>query len=283
MQKRARRKSASGIERSTTRGSGGRRARRSALRAKQTELSFSTWGGARKGAGRKPKGERAMLPHRPRPEHKQRFPVLVTTRLCPGLPSLRKPGEAARIRVALAEAYEASAALALEQGRRNTDFQVVHHSIQSNHLHLIVEASDRRALSGGVRGLLIRIARALNRLWGRHGSVFGDRFHERELINPRQVRNALVYVLQNLRKHGIALAGPDPYSSGPEFEGWITGRPSPRLPDPRTSRMGGDPAPGFRELRRAMRVSVPGAKTWLLGVGWTRYGPIDPRESPRRG
>ena len=260
------------------------RSRRAAGRPMQIELPFRNWGGARKGAGRKPKGERAMHPHRTRPTHKQRFPVLVTTRLRAGLPSLRRPGEAARIRVALAEANEGWAALALEQGRRKTDFQVVHHSIQTNHLHLIVEASDRRALSRGVQGLLVRIARALNRLWRRRGSVFGDRFHERELLNPRQVRNALVYVLQNQRKHGIALAGPDPYSSAPEFDGWSTGRPTLRAvsSEGRPARMGGDSSSALQPMRRAMRVSVPGAKTWLLGAGWMRHGPIDPREGPLR-
>ncbi len=196
---------------------------RSARRAKQAELKFSSWGGARKGAGRKPKGERAMLPHRSRPDHKARFPVLVTTRLCAGLPSLRRPGEAARIRAALATALASAVAGAPGKSRAVQHFQVVHHSIRSNHLHLIVEAPDRRALTRGVQGLLVRIARALNRLWSRRGPVFADRFHERELRNPRQVRNALVYVLQNLRKHGIHLAGPDPYSSGPEFSGWSRG------------------------------------------------------------
>jgi len=126
--------------------------------------------------------------------------VLVTTRLAPGLPSLRKPSEAARIRVALANVNEIVGRAEQENDKGLALFQVVHHSIQSNHLHLIVEAANRRALSRGVQGLLVRIARALNRLWRRCGSVFADRFHERELCNPRQVRNALVYVLQNLRK-----------------------------------------------------------------------------------
>jgi len=163
-------------------------------------------------------------------------------------------------------------------------FQVVHHSIQSNHLHLIVEAADRRALSRGVQGLLVRIARALNRLWRRCGSVFADRFHERELLNPRQVRNALVYVLQNLRKHGIQLAGPDPYSSGPEFNGWSAerARTAEQGETRGGSRIGGDPQQEFLRLWRAMRASVAEAKTWMLQVGWMRHGPIDPRESPLR-
>jgi hypothetical protein len=248
---------ASRLASNTAKSSGGRK-RGPRTRAKQAELQFRSWGGARAGAGRKPKGERAMLPHDTRPPHLARFPLLITTRLQPGLPSIRRPAEAARIRAAIASANLLAASSGTEKTRGTGQasgtgtasgagtlsssgkvsgageairagappFQVVHHSIQSNHLHLIVEAQDRAALTTGLRGLLACIARALNRLWNRHGPVFGDRFHERVLLNPRQVRHALVYVLQNLRKHGIRVLGPDPYSSGPEFDGWtVTGTP----------------------------------------------------------
>jgi len=159
----------------------------------------------------------------------------------------------------------------------------VHHSIQSNHLHLIVEATDRAALTSGMRRLLIRMARSLNRLWGRSGSVFADRFHEHELRTPREVRNALVYVLHNLRKHGIWLDGPDPLSSGPEFDGWGpkgvrgggSGRPAQVAP-----RGGIEARSPFAHLRAA-RAETPNAKTWLLNVGWQRHGLIDPSERPR--
>jgi hypothetical protein len=163
-------------------------------------------------------------------------------------------------------------------------FQVVHHSIQSNHLHLIVEAPDRRALTAGVSGLLVRIARALNRLWGRSGSVFADRFHERELRTPLQVRNALVYVLQNLRKHGITLAGPDPLSSAPEFDGWSRTAATGNALKPRhiTRAGGGSMCSAPTSLRPAARIEPPLPKTWLLNVGWQRHGLIDPGEGPRR-
>jgi hypothetical protein len=49
--------------------------------------------------------------------------------------------------------------------------QVVHYSIQGNHLHLIVEADDAAALSRGLQGLLIRVARSLNRVAGRRGKL----------------------------------------------------------------------------------------------------------------
>jgi hypothetical protein len=158
----------------------------------------------------------------------------------------------------------------------------VHYSIQSNHLHLIVESHDRAALTSGMRSLLVRIARALNRLWNRSGRVFADRFHERDLQNPRQVRNALVYVLQNLRKHGICMDGPDPLSSGPEFDGWRPAKAGNRQNGPlRESRgRGASARPGLEALLRAGRVDMPRPTTWLLGVGWQRHGLIDFNECP---
>ena len=289
-------------------------------REKQCELEFRSWGGARRGAGRKPKGARALVPHDTRPIHRARFPMLITSRLRPGLPSMRQEREAASIRAALASANLAAGALAAEvaqarakvqpqvqtqvsaRGRavpRNgskrpppevVPFQVVHHSIQSNHLHLIVEAEDRKTLTAGMRSLLIRIARALNRLWNRAGSVFADRFHEHELHKPREVRNALVNVLHNLRAW---LDGPDPLSSGREFDGW---RPKgvdhgtwgvrPQsvhgpLHAPTPVHRGGTAAYSPVTLLRAARAETPSPKTWLLHVGWQRHGLIDPAERPR--
>jgi REP element-mobilizing transposase RayT len=219
---------------------------------------------------------------------------------------LRHEKEAECIRRALTGANRTAA----PEARGGAPFQVVHHSIQSNHLHLIVEAADRSALTSGMRGLLVRIARGLNRLWGRCGAVFADRFHERELCTLREVHNALVYVLQNLRKHGISLAGPDPLSSGPEFDGWNAASAGPaggldasagfrsRFGADRpwsvgiatetewmrdSSGSGGSAFPGSSNVFRAARAEVPPAKTWMLGVGWKKHGLIDPRESPRRG
>src|SRR6185503_8845625 len=94
-------------------------------------------------------------------------------------------------------------------------------------LHLIVEAEDERSLSRWMKGLAVRLARALNRIWRRVGNVFPDRYHARSLTNPRAVRTALVYVLGNARKHGTWInPEPDFYSSGPAFDGWKGARSS---------------------------------------------------------
>jgi hypothetical protein len=109
-----------------------------------------------------------------------------------------------------------------------------------------------------MQGLLVRIARALNRLLDRAGKVFADRYHARALRTPREVRAALVYVLQNARKHGVALAGIDPCSSGAAFDGWA------RVTEP--------VAPP--------RPIVCAARSWLLRIGWRRWGAIATDEAP---
>jgi hypothetical protein len=171
-------------------------------------------------------------------------PIHVTVRLRAGLPSLRET--AARDRVM--HAFVA--------GRERFGFRLAQYSLQTNHLHLIAEAEDERALSRGMQGLLVRIAHALNELWGHVGSVFADRFHARALRTPREVRTALVYVLQNARHHGFSMRGVDPCSSGPWFDGW--------------------------KERLAITVGRPmaRARSWLLCEGWRRRGLIATDENP---
>ena len=140
-------------------------------------------------------------------------------------------------------------------------FRILQFSVQNDHLHLLVEASDAKALSTGAQGLAIRTARRLNRHLGRAGKVWGDRHHTRALPSPREVRNALVYVLMNIKKHSRAYCdGIDPCSSAPWFDGFVADR------SPETSR---DPPP------------VRAPHTWLAAHGWRRRGLIDPRECPK--
>ncbi|MEL7305169.1 MAG: transposase, partial [Myxococcota bacterium] len=74
-------------------------------------------------------------------------------------------------------------------------------SVQGNHLHLVVEASNNEALSRGMQGLNIRLAKRVNRLFGRRGRLFSDRYHAHVLRTPREVQNAVRYLLNNGRKH----------------------------------------------------------------------------------
>jgi len=82
-----------------------------------------------------------------------------------------------------------------------------------------------RSVSSGVRGLMVRIARRVNRVLRRRGRFWADRWHGRDLEGPRQVRNALVYVLQNRRKHAGS-AALDPLSSASSFDGFANALPA---------------------------------------------------------
>jgi REP element-mobilizing transposase RayT len=148
--------------------------------------------------------------------------------------------------------------LAFSRGSDRFGFRLVEYSIQPSHLHLVVEAKDRRSLWRGMQGLLVRVARALNKLWGRKGRVFADRYRARSLQTAYGVRTALLHVLHNARHHGRDLVGVDPYSSGPWFDGWT------------------------ETVARAARPSpCVSARTWLLLIGWRRFGLIWPDELTR--
>src|SRR4051812_29070942 len=116
---------------------------------KQLAMDLPMRGGKRKGAGRKPKGERAGASHQPRPRFPARHPVHVTMRLLWSAGFLRGYSR----RRAIEDAIRAA--------NQRFGMRVVHYSIQGTHLHLIVEADDTGVFSRAVQGLAIRVARAL--------------------------------------------------------------------------------------------------------------------------
>ncbi|HEY3351686.1 MAG TPA: transposase [Polyangia bacterium] len=142
-------------------------------------------------------------------------------------------------------------------------FRIVHFSVQHDHVHLIVEATDRAALIRGLHGFAIRSAKALNRALGRRGRVWGDRYHARALRTPREVRLALVYVIQNWRKTTRGAQCLDPCASGYWFDGWKGPRPRWAVPPQ-------DESPPVRA-----------ARCWLLTEGWRRCGLVAYDERPR--
>jgi REP element-mobilizing transposase RayT len=155
---------------------------------------------------------------------------------------------------------------ALAKGKARFGLRVVHYSIQHNHIHCVVEAGDRRALSRGMRGLDIRIARAINRVLVRRGRVIGDRYHARTLRTPREVRNVLAYVLLNWRHHTRSTCDTwDLASSAVVFDGWSEG----------------DPLTGVaRQVLEEIATTRVPPEQWLLKTGWRRRGLIHPTETP---
>lgn len=219
-------------------------------RDEQLELKLQRgWGGRRSGAGRKPTPGRRSTAHRARPRHRAYEPVHVTLRSA--LRSLRSQYVFPTLRQAIAQA-----------ARLSPEFRVVHFSVQVDHVHLLVEATNTAALSAGMRGLVIRIARQVNKLLFRRGRVWTARWHGRALTSPRAVRHALVYVLANFRKHlPSSRHAVDPCSSAPYFDGFreYQGRAPIELLGTTTS-----------QASRADLPPVSRATTWLLAQSWRK-------------
>jgi REP element-mobilizing transposase RayT len=94
-------------------------------------------------------------------------------------------------------------------------YRLVHFSVQGNHLHLIVEAPDVVALGRAMKGLEVRMARALNKLMRRRGPVFTDRYHAHLLASPREAGRAVRYVLENRVVHAVRNGEPEPAGVDP--------------------------------------------------------------------
>jgi REP element-mobilizing transposase RayT len=154
---------------------------------------------------------------------------------------------------------------------KREDFRIVQMSIQRNHVHLMVEADHKEALSRGMQGFSISAAKRVNATITertgvrRSGRVVADRFHARPLTSPRAVRHALAYLLNNWRHHGEDRVGvartwkADPFSSGPVFAGWQELESSPFLWPLRPTYL---PLIVFRP------------RTWLLAKGWQAHYPL---------
>jgi hypothetical protein len=156
---------------------------------------------------------------------------------------------------------------------------VLHFSIQHNHVHLIVEARDTRTLSSGVRSVAIRVARYVNDLLSRRGPLWSDRWHGHALRTPREVRNAILYVLANFRKHAPTPRPPgiDPFSSGEWFDGWREWSPGDGRAPPWAESAGWRTARHDAEAT-ARVVSLP--QSWLARAGWRQRGLVGLADAP---
>ncbi len=141
----------------------------------------------------------------------------------------------------------------------------MHYSVQRDHIHLLVESAGKQALGRGMKAVGARLARAANRVFSRRGPILDGRYHVRALATPREVRNALAYVLLNARKYWKQRHGHAPplrldeASSARWFDGWA-----------------GDAPP----VGSAAPPETARPRTWLLSTGWRRHRRIDLAEVP---
>jgi REP element-mobilizing transposase RayT len=232
------------------------------------QLLFKPRGGKRRGAGRPPKSARAGAPHKERPFLHARYPVHVTLRVVAAVGKLRRRC-----------VYQAIREATLTTARRE-DFRIVQLSIQHDHIHLLVEADNKRALAVGMQGFQISAAKHLNAAISkgklgprRRGTVFPDRYHAEIITSPTQARHALSYVVNNWRKHREDQHGPastwklDWFSSAITFPGWAEY---------------GDEAFLWRGPPTYEPLMVFQPKTWLLREGWKKSGSISCSEVPSK-
>ena len=236
-------------------------------------------GGWRPNAGRKKKP--GAISHRARPADIARYPQHVTLRVLEAVPSLARERFIKILRAVVRASHKdengcspdgkrprksrrAAAALGPAGG-----FRVVEFNVLGNHLHLICEAGGKVALSRGIQGFAKRAAAHLNPALGRKGTLFAQRYHSRSLRTPREVRNALAYVLLN-RKHHDATKRYGRYwidacSSAAWFSGWV------------------EPVRHDEVWKREL-VALPKPtaepQTWLLTTGWKRHGLLRFDERP---
>jgi hypothetical protein len=71
------------------------------------------------------------------------------------------------------------------------EFRVLFVGAQPDRVHVIVEAESNEAMTHGMSALTIRIARGFNKLAGRSGQVWDDRYRDRPLRTVKELREAL--------------------------------------------------------------------------------------------
>ena len=131
-----------------------------------------------------------------------------------------------------------------------------------------------------MQGLGVRLARRLNKVLGRRGRLIEERYHVTRLTTPRQVKNALLYILNNGRKHRAERGLPcetgwlDPCATGVYFEHW------------------GEQVSGITAWQSWVRQldeklgpkagprSIVAPRSWLLRTGWHKHGPLPFEATP---
>jgi len=237
-------------------------------------------GGWRPGAGRPRKP--GAVSHAARPDEPGRYPQHVTLRVKEGVPSLARERLIKIIRAVVRDAHKDASGVALASVRRKRGrsaaagaraqdggFRIVEFNVLGNHLHLIVEAAGKESLSRGVQGFCVSAARRLNPALMRTGKLFAHRYHSRPLHTPREVRNALAYVLLNRKHHNAGAKFDrywvDPFSSAAWFTGWA------------------EPISRHAWTVAHLVGTSPPTKppsVWLLTTGWKQHGLLRFDERP---
>lgn len=142
-------------------------------------LNRGTWGGRRPGSGRK-RFHSSGVAHRTRERVTRRTPLHINFKY------------QTQIRNKLCLRLLKRAIM----NSRAQGLRVIHFSLQSNHIHLIVECDNNAILTKGMRSLTVTFAKGL-----KVGRVQVDRYHLHVLKTLKETKHAVWYVLFNKQKH----------------------------------------------------------------------------------
>ena len=144
----------------------------------ELDLQKGRWGGWRKNAGRKAK-KSPGVGHVRREKISKRTPVHINFRLNQKVRT-EKGLEALKAAISNSQKF----------------FSVIHYSVQSNHIHLILEAENNQLLTKGMRSFAVTFAKHLGK-----GSIQKERYHLHVLKGKRETQNAFRYVIFNEVHH----------------------------------------------------------------------------------
>lgn len=151
------------------------------MTAKQLKLDLykGTWGGRRPGSGRKRIHSQGVA-HRMREKVTSRTPLHINF----------------KYRTSVRNKFCLKLLKRAIKNARSHGLRIVHFSLQSNHVHLIVECESNETLTRGMRSLTITFAKGL-----KLGRIQLERYHLHVLKTAREAHNAIQYVLFNQQKH----------------------------------------------------------------------------------
>jgi REP element-mobilizing transposase RayT len=208
-------------------------------------------GGRRKGAGRPCKKD-SLHRHKSREDFNPKHPLHINIKLEKGLPTLRAKASFKLVKQAILKA-------------RQKGLRIIHFSVQSNHLHLLIESDGKEKLAQSMQSLCTSLAKSINSRLQRKGKVFKDRYHVHILKTLREVKHAMVYIFQNFAKHTKIPNRFDPYSTLICFkEKVLLG-----LSKVNTHKLFKNESE--RELlKNQMQKLIDDPVTWHLNVGWKK-------------
>ena len=223
------------------------------MRKKQLNLFENRGhGGKRVGAGR-PRVDKTLQLHTKRPDFSSQHPGHVVIRLLKGLPSFRTKAKFKIIKKSILQA-------------RQKGLRIIHFSIQTNHIHLLIESENKEELAKGMQSFCTSLAKRINfELNKRKGRVFRDRYYLHVLKTLREVKNTLIYIFQNYAKHTKAPNRFDPFSTLICFEEKI----KLGLSKVNTYAIFKDKK-RREEFKTELNHLISPAESWFLRVGWKR-------------